>query len=224
VSLEDRIEGLRARIQRACAAADRDPASLELLPVSKKQPLSLLREAAALGFTRFGENYVQEGADKAAALPGLDFVLLGPLQRNKAKPALQHFSEIQSLDRPDLAERLLRIAEELEVVRPVWVQVDLWDEATKLGGCTEAGLPTLIGALGGHPRLPLKGLMAIPPPDDEGAFTQLAALRERLQQDLGRPLRLSMGMSGDLEAAIAAGSDQIRIGTAFFGERAYGPR
>ncbi|WP_026852888.1 YggS family pyridoxal phosphate-dependent enzyme [Geothrix fermentans] len=221
MSLSDRIEGLRARIRRACEAADRDPAGVELLPVSKKQPLALIREAAGLGFSRFGENYVQEGADKAAAAPDLAFVLIGPLQRNKAKPALQHFAEIQSLDRPELADRLRRLAEELDVVRPVWIQVDLWDETTKLGGCAGADLPALIEALGEDPRLPLRGLMAIPPPEDEGAFAQLAALRDRLQQDLGRPLRLSMGMSADLEAAVKAGSDQIRIGTAFFGERSY---
>jgi len=219
VSLARRIEGLRVRIQRACEAAGRDPATVELLPVSKKQSLALIREAAELGFMRFGENYVQEGADKAAALPELSFVLLGPLQRNKAKPALQHFTEIQSLDRPELAERLRRLAEALGVTRPVWIQVDLWDEATKLGGCSKADLPKLIEALGDDARLPLRGLMAIPPPEDEAAFAQMAALHDRLQQDLGRPLRLSMGMSEDLEAAIAAGADQIRIGTAFFGER-----
>lgn len=219
MSLLDRIEGLRTRIRKACEASGRDPAGVELLPVSKKQPLSLIREAAASGFIRFGENYVQEGAEKAVAAPDLQFVLLGPLQRNKAKPALQSFSEIQSLDRPDLTDRLRRLAEELDVIRPVWIQVDLWDEATKQGGCAEADLPALLAALGGDARLPLRGLMAIPPPEDEGAFSQMAVLRDRLQQDLGRPLRLSMGMSGDLEAAIAAGSDQIRIGTAFFGER-----
>ena len=221
MSLEDRIEGLRVRIQGACEAAGRDPSSIELLPVSKKQPLPLIREAAALGFTRFGENYVQEGADKAAASPDLSFVLLGPLQRNKAKPALQQFVEIQSLDRLELAERLRRLAAELDLVRPVWIQVDLWEEATKLGGCAESDLPALIESLGGDARLPLRGLMAIPPPDNAAAFAQMAVLRERLQQDLGQSLRLSMGMSGDLEAAIAAGSDQLRIGTAFFGERSY---
>ncbi|HJV48938.1 MAG TPA: YggS family pyridoxal phosphate-dependent enzyme [Geothrix sp.] len=221
MSLIDRHQSLRARIQHACEAAGRDPRSVELLPVSKKQPLALIREAADLGYTRFGENYVQEGSDKAVASPDLRFVLLGPLQRNKAKPALQHFAEIQSLDRPELAERLRRLAEELDVVRPVWIQMDLWDEATKMGGCTEADLPTLIAALGDDARLPLRGFMAIPPPEDEGAFTQMADLRERTQQQLGRSLRLSLGMSGDLEAAIAAGSDQIRIGTALFGERVY---
>ncbi len=221
MSLAARVATLQARIQRACEAAGRDSASLELLPVSKRQPLALIRAAAELGFRRFGENYVQEGADKANAAPDLAFLLLGPLQRNKAKAALQHFTELQSLDRPDLVERLRRLAVELDVVRPVWIQVDLWDEATKLGGCSETDLPALLHALGGDPRLPLQGLMAIPPPDQVGAFAQLAGLRDRLQQELGQPLCLSMGMSGDLEAAIAAGSDQIRIGTAFFGERIY---
>jgi pyridoxal phosphate enzyme (YggS family) len=221
VSLAERVAGLQARIRRACEVAEREPGSVELLPVSKRQPLALLLEAAALGYTRFGENYVQEGADKTLALPGLDFVLLGPLQRNKARAALQHFVELQSVDRLDLVERLRRLAEELDLVRPVWIQVDLWDEATKLGGCTEDELPTLIKALADDVRLPLQGFMAIPPPEDEGAFARMAELRERLQQELGQHLRLSMGMSGDLEAAIAAGSDQVRIGTAFFGERSY---
>jgi PLP dependent protein len=224
VSLVDRIKSLQVRIQRACEAAGRDPDCIELLPVSKKQPLSLIREAANLGFSRFGENYVQEGADKSAALPELSFVLLGPLQRNKARTAVQHFAEIQSLDRPELVERLRRIVEELGLVRPVWIQVDLWEEATKLGGCSEAELPALIEVLGEDSRLPLKGFMAIPPPGDRSAFLELATLRERVQQDRGQRLHLSMGMSGDLEEAIAAGSDQVRIGTAFFGERAYPSR
>ena len=219
MSLADRLAALTARIRRACETARRDPASLELLPVSKRQPLALVREAATLGFTRFGENYVQEGTEKALAAPDLGFVLIGPLQRNKAKPALQHFQELQSLDRPDLAGRLRHLAADLQVVRPVWIQVDLWDETTKWGGCTEADLAAVIAALGGDARLPLRGLMAIPPPGLDTAFRQMAELRERLQQDLGQPLRLSMGMSDDLEAAIAAGSDQVRIGTAFFGER-----
>lgn len=221
MSLAERVEGLRARIQHACEVAGRETSTIELLPVSKKQPLALIRQAADMGFTRFGENYVQEGADKALAAPDLHFVLLGPLQRNKVKPALQHFTEIQSLDRPELADRLRRLAEELDVVRPVWIQVDLWDEATKLGGCTEADLPALLEALGGDARLPLRGFMAIPPPEQASAFAEAATLRERMQQELGHSLRLSIGMSGDLEEAIAAGSDQIRIGTAFFGERSY---
>ncbi len=217
--LAERISALQARIAQACDAANRDPDSVELLPVSKRQPLSLIKEAALLGFSRFGENYVQEGAEKAIARPDLAFCLLGPLQRNKAKAALQAFAELQSVDRVELVERLGRLAEERELRRGVWVQVDLWNEATKVGGCAEADLPALLTSLRALPRLELKGLMAIPPPEDAGAFTRLADLRQRLQQQFGQPLRLSMGMSADLDAAIAAGSDQVRIGTAFFGER-----
>ncbi|HJU84247.1 MAG TPA: YggS family pyridoxal phosphate-dependent enzyme [Holophagaceae bacterium] len=217
--LSERVARVRDRIAQACAACGREPGSVELLPVSKKQPLSLIDEAAALGFGRFGENYVQEGAAKAEARPELAFTLLGPLQRNKAKVALQRFQEIQTVDSPELVERLARLAEELDLRRGVWIQVDLWSEATKQGGCAEADLPALLEALKAAPRLELRGLMAIPPPEDTQAFTQLAGLRVRLQDRLGAPLRLSMGMSHDLEAAIAAGSDQVRIGTALFGER-----
>ncbi|MDE3033856.1 MAG: YggS family pyridoxal phosphate-dependent enzyme [Acidobacteriota bacterium] len=217
--LGGRVEALRARIARACEAAGRDPVSVDLLPVSKKQPIELIDEAAALGFSRFGENYVQEGAAKAGARPGLAFTLLGPLQRNKARQALQTFTEIQSVDRVELVQRLGRLAEELDLRRPVWIQVDLWNESSKVGGCSRNALPALFEAVKASPRLPLKGLMAIPPPETPGAFTQLSLLRDSLQQRLGLPLELSMGMSGDLEAAVAAGSTQVRVGTAFFGER-----
>jgi len=219
-SLAERVHQLRARLDQACEAGGRDPVQVELLPVSKRQPMALVREAAALGFTRFGENYVQEGVQKALEAPGLGFVLIGPLQRNKARHALASFQEIMTVDRPELAERLRHLAEELDLVRGVWIQVDLWGEATKLGGCDAAGAETVFRALAGDPRLPVRGLMAIPPPEDAQAFRALAELREAWQQKLGQPLRLSMGMSADLEQAVAAGSDQVRIGTAFFGSRA----
>lgn len=217
--LEERIGRLRRRIQEACDRAGRPVDAVELLPVSKRQDLEVVRAALDLGFRRFGENYVQEGAAKAQALPGAEFLLIGPLQRNKAKAALEGFSEILTLDRPALAERLRRLAEELALTRPVWIQLDLWDEATKAGGCGEEALPGLLEALGADPRLPLQGFMAIPPPEAPGAFAELAALRERWQERLGHRLRLSMGMSSDLEAAIESGSDQIRVGTDFFGMR-----
>lgn len=219
MSLEGRIRELRARLDRACDAVKRDPGAVELLPVSKFQPEASLREALALGFQRFGENYVQEAVAKAAQLPSAKFILLGPLQSNKAKLALATFTELQSVDRLDLAQRLERHAEAQDRTCPTWVQVDLWGEPTKLGGCPESELPALLRYLAKAPRLPLKGLMALPPPRDPGAFAQMARLRESWRQELGLDLRLSMGMSADLEAAVAAGSDQVRIGTAFFGER-----
>lgn len=217
--LEERIAKLQARIRAACERAGRSADAVELLPVSKRQPLERIREAQTLGFTRFGENYVQEGAAKAAALPGARFLLIGPLQRNKAKPALEHFDEILTLDRPELAERLSRLAEESGRTCPVWIQLELWDEASKEGGCAEPDLPDLVAVLAASDRLPLVGFMAIPPPGHLQAFAQLADLRSRWQDRLGKVLRLSMGMSSDLEAAILAGSDQVRIGTDFFGER-----
>ena len=107
MNLQDRIAALRTRITRACEGSGRDPASIELLPVSKKQSLEAIAEAASFGFNRFGENYVQEGAAKAESRPDLAFLLIGPLQRNKAKLALQRFAEIQTLDRMDLALRVV---------------------------------------------------------------------------------------------------------------------
>lgn len=219
IELARRIHEVEARIRSACEACGRPTDSVELLPVSKRQPSSLIAAAVEHGYSRFGENYVQEGSAKAVAMPQLEFVLIGPLQRNKAKPALQHFSEIMSLDRPELATRLRQLAEELDVVRKIWIQVDLWNEATKMGGCDADGLPMLIEALGEDSRLPFQGFMAIPPPERPEAFPEVARLREAWQDRLGRPLRVSMGMSDDLEIAIAAGTDQVRIGTAFFGSR-----
>lgn len=219
-TMDRSANAVRARVARACEAAGRAPGTVEILAVSKFHPASAIAEAMTLGFTRFGENYVQEGVRKAPELPEASFLLIGPLQRNKARPALTHFAEILTLDRPELATRLRPLAEELDVVRPVWIQVDLWEEATKMGGCPESGIPEILAALGEDPRLPVKGFMAIPPPEAPGAFRDLAGLRARWEDRLGRHLLLSMGMSDDLEEAIAAGSDQVRIGTALFGSRA----
>lgn len=216
----ERLAAIRARITRACEACGREPSTVELLPVSKHHPVSALQEAMGLGFRRFGENYVQEAAEKAPALPESELVLIGPLQRNKARQALQVFREIQSVDRRSLAERLARIAQEEGLTRPVWVQVDLWGEATKEGGCPAEDLPDLLACVADCPALPLQGFMAIPPPEHPEAFVALSHIRQQWEDRLGRRLRLSMGMSGDLEAAIGAGSDQVRIGTALFGARA----
>lgn len=221
--LPDRIREVQARVRAACEASGRPPTAVEILPISKRQPVDLIREASSLGFLRFGENYVQEGSAKAQELPHLGFVLTGPLQRNKAKAALVAFQEIYTLDRPELATRLRHLAEELDLVRNVWIQVDLWGEASKMGGCPEEEISDLMNALGGDPRLSLQGFMAIPPPGMREAFSAVTRLRETWQDRLGLPLRISMGMSDDLEAAIAAGTDQVRIGTALFGSRHNNP-
>lgn len=218
--MDERIKVLRDRIEQACYRCGRNPADVELLPVSKRQSADAIREVAALGFHSFGENYVQEGMAKRLELPGLAFHLIGPLQRNKAKLALSHFDEIQTVDRVELSSRLSRLAEELHTERGVWIQVDLWDEPTKEGGCPESELPAIFSELEESSLLKVRGFMAIPPPGRISAFTEMALLRDRWQQKTGLPLRLSMGMSGDMEQAIEASSDQVRIGTALFGERA----
>ena len=217
--MDERFKVLRGRIEQACYRCGRNPVDVELLPVSKHQSIEAIREVVALGFHSFGENYVQEGVAKHLELPGLAFHLIGPLQRNKAKLALSHFAEIQTVDRVELASRLSRLAEELHTERGIWIQVDLWDEPTKEGGCPESIIPAIFSELEGSSSLRVCGFMAIPPPDRISPFTEMALLRDRWQEKIGLRLRLSMGMSGDLEAAIEAGSDQVRIGTALFGER-----
>jgi len=223
---KERLEKVRARIRLAAEVCGRDHSTVSLLAVSKFHPAEALREAMECGVTHFAENYVQECAAKATALLGMcagaaaTFALIGPLQRNKAKPALQHFSELMTIDRPELASRLATLAEEMGVSRDVWIQVDLWGEATKMGGCPKTGIQLVLDALKGSQKLSLQGFMAIPPYGATSAFGELAELREDWQQRLGRRLQLSMGMSDDLEDAIRAGSDQVRVGTALFGERA----
>lgn len=218
-SLIGPVEALLKRIQDACERFGRDPVDIELLPVSKHQSKDALREAAALGYRLFGENYVQEAVTKRQSMPDLEFVLIGPLQRNKAKAALQNFQEIMTIDRPSLAQRLSHLADEMELLRGLWIQVDLWNETTKAGGCAESDILAILAEIEGCRFLPFRGFMAIPPPGDLSAFGELSKLRERWQQKLGHKLRLSMGMSSDLEDAIRCGSDQIRVGTAFFGQR-----
>ena len=213
------IEKLKNDIREACETSNRDPKQVELLPVSKHQPLNIIQEAATLGFTKFGENYVQEGAQKLNLDHNLKFVLIGPLQGNKVKQALTTFREIMTVDRPTLVERLERMTEQLDTMCAVWVQVNLWGEITKQGGCNSSELKVILQMLGNNPRLPVQGFMAIPPPMDTQAFHTMAKLRDMWQQKLSRSLRLSMGMSTDFKQAIENGSDQIRIGTAFFGTR-----
>ena len=215
----ERIQKLQTRIYKACEINQRDYEQIKLLPVSKHQPLAAIQKVSELGFTKFGENYIQEGIQKANADKNLQFVLIGPLQRNKAKQALINFQEIMTVDRPELVEKLKYLAEQLNLIRKIWIQVNPWSEATKVGGCSASDIKTIFQALNYDKNLPVVGFMAIPPPNNLQAFNNMANIRDVWQQKLGQHLLLSMGMSADLEQAIASGSDQVRIGSALFGDR-----
>ncbi|HEY7368442.1 MAG TPA: YggS family pyridoxal phosphate-dependent enzyme [Thermoanaerobaculia bacterium] len=226
--LASRRAEVLSRIARAAEEAGRDPAGIALLAVTKGHPAATVAAAAAAGFTLFGENRVQEGAAKIAALsprpPGLSFHLIGPLQTNKAKPALQYFDVVESLDRERLADRLESLLEGTDRRLPVLLEVNLGGEATKSGVSPE-GLPDLARAAIARPHLDVRGLMAVPPfaEDPEASrphFRTLRTLRDRLRDRLGRELpELSMGMSHDFEIAIAEGATRVRLGTVLFGPR-----
>jgi pyridoxal phosphate enzyme (YggS family) len=216
---------VRSRVDEACRVAGRDPASVQILPVSKTFGPEAVRAAAALGLRRFGENKVQEIREKSAALAdlGLDWVVIGHLQTNKAKDVARLASEVQTLDRLELAEALHRRLETEGRYIDVLVQVKTSDEPTKQG-LSPAQLPALLTALRSFDTLCVRGLMTLAanstePEQVRGCFRRLRLLRDEAQQ-LGHELpRLSMGMSGDFPLAIAEGATEVRIGTAIFGGR-----
>ncbi|MDH0735373.1 YggS family pyridoxal phosphate-dependent enzyme [Achromobacter spanius] len=230
-TMAGRIAHIRQRIADACARAGRSPDSVVLLPVSKTFEVDAIREAMALGLTRFGENKTQEIRQKAAALAGqgLQWVLIGHLQTNKAKDAARDATEVQSLDRTDLAEalhrRLLNEGRTLDVL----VQVKTSTEPSKFGMAPEDVSAFLRRIAAEFPTLRVQGLMtlAVNSPDPEqvrACFRALRELRDSLRAENidGVSLeRLSMGMSGDFELAIEEGSTEVRIGTAIFGARTY---
>ncbi|MFC3608299.1 YggS family pyridoxal phosphate-dependent enzyme [Stutzerimonas tarimensis] len=215
------------RIREAEQAEARQSGSTALLAVSKTQPAAAIRAAHAAGQLDFGENYLQEALDKQVELRDLPLTwhFIGPLQSNKTRAVAEHFAWVHSLDR-------LKIAERLSAQRPadlpplnVCLQVNLSDEHSKSGCRTDetAALARQIAAL---PRLKLRGLMAIPAPSEDpleqrAAFARLRQLKESLPPELSLDT-LSMGMSQDLEAAIAEGATWVRVGTALFGAREYG--
>lgn len=216
---------LRARIARAEQAADRMPGSVHLLAVSKTQPAAAVRAAHACGQRAFGENYVQEGVAKIIALRGLDLKwhFIGPLQSNKTREVAENFDWVHSLEREKTARRLA--AQRPAGLPPlqVCIQVNIDDEAGK-SGCQPAELPALVRVVLALPQLQLRGLMCIPRPGNSAAFSDLAKTRQDLLVSIpGLSAAafdtLSMGMSEDLEAAVAAGSSMVRIGTALFGAR-----
>ncbi|WP_439885112.1 YggS family pyridoxal phosphate-dependent enzyme [Pseudomonas syringae] len=219
------ISTLEQRIRTASLAAQRDPASVGLLAVSKTKPSSALREAYAAGLHDFGENYLQEALGKQAELADLPLCwhFIGPIQSNKTRAIAENFAWVHSVDRLKIAQRLSeQRPEDLEPLN-ICIQVNVSGESSK-SGCTAEDLPALAAAISALPRLRLRGLMAIPEPTEDQAeqAAAFAAVRT-LQDQLDLPLdTLSMGMSHDLEAAIAQGATWVRIGTALFGARDYG--
>lgn len=221
-----RLQNIAARIAQAAGAFGRDPDEVRLLAVSKTWPVESLREAAAAGQRAFGESYVQEALDKVEALAGLglEWHFIGPLQSNKTRPVANAFSWVHSVDRLRIAQRL---SEQRDVHLPplqVCIQVNVSGEVSKSGVAPEA-LPELARAVAALPRLQLRGLMAIPEPTPDVAvqranFAGLRHLRDALNSGGMALDTLSMGMSDDLEAAIAEGSTMVRVGTAIFGSRA----
>lgn len=224
-TIEKRLQAVKSRIERAAAAAGRDPRDIVLVAVSKTFPPAAVRAAHAAGQRDFGENQLQDALAKLDAAAGLDLVwhFIGPLQSNKTRAVAERFAWVHSIDR-------LKIAERLSGQRPahlpplqVCIQVNVSGEATK-SGVAPAAAATLARAVAALPRLRLRGLMAIPEPTGDPAlqrrrFEDLHALKDRLVAD-GCPLdTLSMGMSDDLEAAIAAGATMVRVGSAIFGGR-----
>lgn len=223
-TIHDNIAKVRTRIREAEQASGRALDSVQLLAVSKTKPAAALREAFACGQRDFGENYLQEALTKQGELTDLDLAwhFIGPIQSNKTKALAEHFAWVHSVDR-------LKIAERLSAQRPahlpalnVCLQVNVSGEDSK-SGCTPEELPALAAAVAALPNLRLRGLMAIPEPTSDveaqhAAFARLRQLKDSLPQPLDT---LSMGMSDDLEAAIAEGATWVRVGSALFGARDY---
>jgi PLP dependent protein len=227
-TIADNLQQIHQRVAQACARAGRDPARMRLLAVSKTQGPQAVAQAVAAGQQAFGENYVQEGVDKIATLralghAGLEWHCIGPVQSNKTRAVAEAFDWVHTIDR-------LKTAERLSAQRPaglpplqVCLQVNVDGGANK-SGLAPADVPALAQAVARLPRLQLRGLMAIPEPaPDEAAaravFDRVQALYLALRAD-GLPLdTLSMGMSDDLEPAIASGSTLVRVGSAIFGAR-----
>ena len=216
---------VEARIRAAALAVQRDVTSIHLLAVSKTKPAAALREAYAAGVRVFGENYLQEARAKQLELADLplSWHFIGPIQSNKTRDIAEHFAWVHSVDRLKIAQRL---SEQRPAELPplnICIQVNVSGEASK-SGCTPADLPALANAISALPRLKLRGLMAIPEPTEDRAEQDAAfATVRQLQESLNLGLdTLSMGMSHDLESAIAQGATWVRIGTALFGARDYG--
>ena len=209
-TIAENLQAVRARVEGA--------RGVTLLAVSKGQGVDRIREAVAAGQNAFGENYVQEALEKMQALPGLEWHLIGPLQSNKTRIAAERFAWVQTLDREKIAQRL---SEQRPAGLPplnVLIQVNVSGEASK-SGIAPQDVMALASAIKEMPRLRLRGLMAIPEPGaPRERYREVKMLFERMKPQFGFDT-LSMGMSDDMELAIAEGATMVRVGTAIFGAR-----
>lgn len=219
------LQAVRGRIERAARESGRSPSEIVLLAVSKTVPASYIEEACRAGLTAFGESYVQEAVTKITTLGsiGLEWHFIGPIQSNKTRAIAEHFQWVHAIDREKVAARLSQARPPHLPPLNVCIQVNVSGEASK-SGVSPGGEGALAEAISALPRLRLRGLMAIPEPTgnvslQRGRYARLRELRDDLCR-AGYPLdTLSMGMSSDLEAAIAEGATIVRVGTALFGER-----
>lgn len=224
--IAENLKAVCARIDAAGRKYGRAAGDVSLLAVSKTWPATSVRAAFSAGQRAFGENYVQEGVEKVEALLDLpiEWHFIGPVQSNKTRLIASHFSWVHSLDRLKVAQRLSEQRDPQLPALKVCLQVNVSGEASK-SGVSPADLPALAAAVAGLPRLALVGLMCIPEPSADEAllrsrFRLLGELRDAVSAQLGLPMPvLSMGMSDDLELAIAEGATLVRVGSAIFGAR-----
>lgn len=224
-TFKSRADAIRESIAAACARAGRDPASVELLAVTKTHPAAAADYAARYGLRAVGENRVQEAVEKQPQCAAkVAWELIGHLQSNKSKLAAAHFDRVQSVDGKKLLDQLDKASAALGKTLPVLLQINAGRDPAKFGAEIEDAPHLLEHALG-KKNLRVDGLMTIAPLSDDPAvaartFAALRGLRDDLAAKFATPLReLSMGMSGDMEAAILAGSTQVRVGTALYGAR-----
>jgi pyridoxal phosphate enzyme (YggS family) len=227
MALAENVQLIHRRIQAACARVGRNPAEIKLVAVSKNKPVAMIKEAIAAGITRFGENRVQEAQQKIPQIDApVEWHLVGTLQTNKVKKALELFQLIQSVDSLHLATEIQRRCEQRNIVMPVLIEVNTSGEPTKHGVSPDQ-LAELLKAVLELDRLRVQGLMTIGPglavenPEaSRDCFRRLFRLRQEMERRFGIALpELSMGMSADFEIGIEEGATIIRIGTAIFGPR-----
>ena len=217
-TIAENLQAVRARIGRAARAAGRDANTVTLLAVSKTHSVARIDEARKAGQVAFGENYVQEALEKMAALPALEWHLIGPLQSNKTRLAAEHFQWVQTVEREKIARRLAEQRPAELAPLNVLIQVNASGEATKSGVAITEVAP-LAKAITALPRLRLRGLMAIPEPGAPASrYREVRQAYESMRREFDVDT-LSMGMSDDLELAIAEGATLVRVGTAIFGAR-----